>query len=367
MADFPTRLDLFARGRDYVVQRAVKIDPAQVDVVGSDVNIYVGSASHVAYALVLQLAYAVNRLLLDGAEREDLDRYAYDRYQLARKGASPALGTVTFTRTGVAAGSVASGTRLRTPSGVEYITTSTVTFTASDSTKPGSVRAVQAGKLTQVGKNQIQFFANKAAIFDSTMTVNNDNPSAGGEDVEDDDTFRERIRGFWTTARRGTLGAIEYGALQVPGVVSAQASESLTYNGDPARVVNLYIADSSGVASDALAQLVRSNLFDFRAAGIAVIVYNSLPQIINVTLTLKFNAGTDTDTLSELIRVAIVEYINSLPVNATLSKGALYSVLQRFVPDGLIVSDTSIVQPTGDLVPDVGTTLRATLTSVILS
>jgi hypothetical protein len=42
----------------------------------------------------------------------------------------------------------------------------------------------------------------------------------GALDVEDDDTFRARVRTFWTTARRGILAAIEFGALTVPGFVS---------------------------------------------------------------------------------------------------------------------------------------------------
>src|SRR5260221_476101 len=88
---------------------------------------------------------------------------------------------------------------------------------------------------------------------DATLQVTNPLTTAGGEDVEDDDTFRARIRDFWRTARRGILAAIEFGAKTVPGVVSAQAVEALSVGAAPARVVNLYIADSSGVSSEALA------------------------------------------------------------------------------------------------------------------
>jgi hypothetical protein len=45
MPDLPSRIDLFGIGRDYVVSRARKIDPAQIDIEGSDVNIVIGSAS----------------------------------------------------------------------------------------------------------------------------------------------------------------------------------------------------------------------------------------------------------------------------------------------------------------------------------
>ena len=93
--DLPTRQDLYAIGRDYVVQNAKKIDPAQVDVAGSDVNLFVGIGSVVGEALLRQLGYRIGALLLDSCEDEDLDLYAYDRYTLTRTGASPAVGSMT--------------------------------------------------------------------------------------------------------------------------------------------------------------------------------------------------------------------------------------------------------------------------------
>ena len=58
--------------------------------------------------------------------------------------------------------------------------------------------------------------------------------------------------------------------------------------------------------------------------------------------------------------------INSLAVSAPLTLGALYSVLQRFVAQGLIVGQGTIVAPVGDVQPPVGRTIRATLDSVTL-
>lgn len=365
--DLPTRLDLFATGRDYVIKHAKKIDPYQVDVLGSDVNIFVGVASVMAYSIVMHLAYSVSRLLLDGAEDEDLDRYAFDRYSLIRKAASAAVGNVRVYRdVAGTTGSIPIGTKLLTITGVEYITTSVITFGVSDLSRTGTVRAVQAGKATQVGANTIRRFSNTSALFDSSLKVNNDDRTAGGEDKEENETFRERIRDFWRTARRGTLSAIEFGARQVPGVVSAQAVEALTEGNRPARVVNLYIADSSGVANQVLANIVRTQLNEYRAAGITVLVYPSLPQIVGVILKLTFTANVDTQTLTDTVRAAIVEFINSLPVNGTLLKADLYSVLRRFTSNGLIVTEDTIVAPTGDLIPNVGSTLRTTITNVTI-
>ena len=368
MADLPTRVDLFAIGRDFVLTKATKIDPAQVDIAGSDVNIFCGVASVLAYQIILQLAFRTGALLLDGADDEDLDRYAFDRYGLTRKGASPALGSVRIFRTALTfgAGTVPVGTKVSTLTGAEYITTSSASFGATDLESSANVRASQAGKATQAGAEAIRRFPQAGLLFDNTLQVINDDATAGGEDAEDDDTFRARIRDFWRSARRGILAAIESGARSVPGVVSAQAIEALTAGNTPARVVSLYIADSTGIASDALAEQVRVALDDFRAGGIAVLVSKSLPQIAEITLRLAFRANVDTPTLTDNIRAAMVDFVNSVPVNGTLYLGQLYTVLQRFEADGLIPTQASIVSPTGDLVPGTGQTIRTTVANVVV-
>lgn len=367
--DLPSRLDYFAIGREVVVQRSQRIDPAQVDIEGSDVNIFVGIGSVLADQITRQLAYRTGALFLGSADDEDLDRYAYDRYNLPRKGASAARGSILIKRATTTAGSgaVPTGTKVVSDTGIEYITTTTATFSATDVSVGCNVRAVQAGKASQVGANKIKRFAQPQLLFDATLTATNPATMAGGEDAESDDLFRARVRDFWRTARRGILAAIEQGALTVAGVVSAQAVEALGGNGFPARVVNLYIADSSGVASEALADDVRVALNDYRAAGIAVLVFTSLPTIVNIVLSLVFSAGVDTLTLTDLIRAAVVEYVNSLPVNGTLLVSGIYSVLQRFTGDGLIVGQNTIQAPIGDLVPDVGATIRTTLANVTVA
>jgi uncharacterized phage protein gp47/JayE len=264
------------------------------------------------------------------------------------------------------AGNVPIGTRLTTLTGFEYITTTVATFGVFDLESTANVRASQAGKATQAAANAIVRFVQPGLLFDATLQVNNDEATAGGEDAEDDETFRNRVRDFWRVARRGILAAIEFGALTVPGVVTAQAIEALTEGNQPARVVNLYIADSTGVASVVLGQAVRSALDEYRAAGIAVIIFTSAPFIVEITLDLRFRANVDTVTLTDNVRGAVVEFVNSLPVNGTLYVAQLYSVLQRFTEDGLIPDQASIVAPVGDLVPDVGQTIRTTRENVVV-
>lgn len=372
----PTRLDLRNLGRAYVLARSTRLDPTVVDVQGSDANLFVGAGSEMAAAVSTQVVVQFGAHLLETAEGEDLDRLVRDRYQQFRKGASPALVPVTWRRPTAAggAGAVAAGQRLQARGGAEYVTTSQATFAASALTAACDARAVQAGKETQVGARQILRALTPPALFDASLTVTNEVAAAGGEPREDDDVFRERIRQLVRDQRRGTLGAIESGARTVPGVYSALAVEQYgpifyelggyTSLGVavpvPARAVALYVADSSGVANAALARAVDRGLLDWRCAGVQVVVFAGLPSIVTVRLKLAFAAGVDTAALAELVRKAVVEYVNSLQVGQTLQRGALMALLLRFRSYGLVVGEGSVLEPAGDVVPGPGETLRTT-------
>lgn len=359
-----TRLDLFEVGRAYVKSRARRIDPAQIDIAGSDINLFVGSTSFMTFAVQRQLVERINAVFLDGCDDEDLDRWGYDRYRLLRKGASPARTTCMFERptaTG-GSGSIIAGSKFKTQTGIEYVTTQPISFGPSALRGQSYVRAVQAGKDYQVGANAIRF-PSSGQLFDPSIIINNPTPAAGGENRESNDVFRERIRGFWNAVGKGTVGAIEYGALGVPGVESAYANEVSEFSpvlgiSIPARIIELFVADSSGLGSDALSAAVSIELEEWRAGGIYVLVRSSIPQLIGISLALTFQANVDTASLTAAIASSIVEYVNSLGVNQPLLRHDLGAVLSRFKAAGLIPNDGTIVTPTGDLIPESGKTLR---------
>lgn len=372
-----SRHDLHEIGREYVHSRARRIDPRVVDTQGSDANLFVGASAFIGAAVSNQIGQGVADLFLDSCFGEQLDRYVFDRYRLIRLGAAAALGTVVFSRpsAAVGAGSIATGTKLVTLTGIEYITLEDGTFVPGALTASVTVRASQAGKSFQIGANGIRKFDDIQLIFDKSIQVNNPEACAGGEDVEDDDTFKQRVKNFWQAQRRGTLGAIEFGALLVPGVTSASATDELDYAGNPARVVRLIVADSSGIASRALANKVQTSLNEWRAGGIFVYADVSTPQIVSIELKLVFVAGVDTVSLAQQIRAAVVGYVNSLGVGQTLQLGDLYAVLSRYKSSGLIVQvpasdapeQATIVSPVADVVPLTGRTIRSTLADVSLA
>lgn len=358
--DLPTRTDLLAIARTYIRTRAAKIDPNQVDTIGSDVNLFVGAMSVVANELVNQLAGQVLTLLIDGAEGEDLDRLAWDRYRETRKAASPSITSVVFSRltNAAGAGAVLLGTRIQNDTGVEFMTTQVANLGATDLTAAAvTVQSVQAGSANKSDHDTIKRIVDIGPLWDKTLSVTNPTATAYGNDAETDEQFRARLHNLWVTARRGTLTAIEQGALETPGVASASAVEELSASAQPARLVMLYLADEDGLSD----VNVTVDLEEWRAGGIQVLKVHSIPEYVDIVLRLTFQAGKQTTVLTEAIRTAILGTVNRCAVNGTLYRAALLETLKSFTDDGLKPSNDSIVEPTGDLVPTVGKTIRTTV------
>lgn len=372
MVLLPSRLDFYERGRQYVIQKTTKIDASMIDVEGSDANLIVGATSFMAQKVAQQSAQENSEHFLDPSmPDESLDRLVFDSFAgMTRKGAAPSYVPVQLARPSNAAGAgtIPANTKVLSLAGVEFVTVAPASFGASDTSGiTVTVKSVLAGIAYNVGKNQIRSFADANLLFDPTITINNADRSAGGADRESNDLLVARAQKFFITARRGTLGAIEFGALAVPGVESAHADEVVTTGLNPARVVLLYIADGTGVSNVALGNIVRNSLLEYRGGGAAVIIATSVPELVSVQLALKFAVGSDTVTITENIRAAIVGFINSLGVNQPLLRNDLGAVLSRFRSDGLIPDAATIASPLGDVYPDPGSTLRAQLDGVTVA
>lgn len=366
--DTPTRLDLFQLGRSYLLARATKIERGVVDTEGSDANLFVGSTSFMAGAVSTQLASRMAAQFGASAEREDLDRLLVDRWVLPRKGAAAAVGEARFYRASAAAGAgaVLIGTKIGSEDGIEYITTSPALFGVASLEATADVRAARAGKTQQVGRYRLTRIFQPGGLFDPSIQVVNDEPTAGGEPREDDDDYRLRGQGAPRALARGTLRAIQEGATTTPGVASALAVEVLDGDLRPARVVQLFIADGSGIASRVLGGEAARTVDDFRAAGIAVLPALSTPYLVPVRLRLAFVAGVSTTALGDTVRRAILQYVNSLPTGAPLYRSNLSAILTRYQSGGLLPLQSAIVEPTGDVFPPVGRTIRTTNAMVTL-
>ena len=367
MPDFPKFDDLFRTFRDEAVSRSQRLTVNAVDRDGSDSNILGAGVAAVGEEVIGQLASVEEGVWLDSAFGPKLDRWAFDRYQMLRKQAAPAFVLLTFSTTAAApsAFTIGVGTRISTSGGQEFLTVVSVPF-AQGAVGPILVRArsTLAGADQNVAAGALTSLTSQIPNQPADLRVTNAEAAAGGDGREEDDDFKSRIRGFWIAARRGTRGAIEAGALAVPGVVRATAFEALQGAGYPARSITLVIADRftdalvlQGVAvptyaakSQAFAQTVSQALDEFRPDGTPVAVIVGQVRLVAVVLRLRFRASvSNPDAVALATRSLIVQLINGgdpgAPFVPSAAAGALTSI------SGLDLFGDEIASPAGPIVP----------------
>lgn len=375
MADFPTFPELLRIARAEALTRNPLLRRREVERQGSDIDIALAGGAGMAEELVAQLAKATRARYISSALGKDLDRLVFDLFGIIRKSASPAYGEVQFTTTSpvAAAFNIGSGTQLQTSDGKQFITVGSVTFPAASSGPVTAiVRSALAGSDQQAASGRITSILSVLVGAPSDLSVTNALATAGADDEETDDDFRARARDFFLSARRGTVSAIRNGALSVPGVRKAYVFEDFDLLGRPGRDVQLIITDAFtdqlvGVTtpatyiaqSQAFARAVSNALDEYRAAGVGIRTIVAQVVIQSVTLSLRFRAGVDTEAVSLSARSAVMEFINSLPPNTGFSPSDLVSAL-RYV-DGLVVTGSEVISPTGAIVPTYLQVLRTTL------
>lgn len=379
MGDFPNRQDLFRVARDEILSINAKLTKEAVEREGSDANVLVNAGVACAEEVIGRLIDVVCGQYLDSAEDEKLDRLVFDRYGIRRNSAAPAFGTVSFRTAAVTVSSftIPENTVVQTADGKQYITTLATTF-PSASTGPVFVliRSVLAGSGQQAAVNTITSIVSSIPSSPTDLTVNNDLATAGAADKESNDQLRDRARRFFTSARRGTLGAIEARALAFPGVVKATAIEVLDALGRPGRLVQLIIADTFTEAlaqlgltdptyqaqSQTLATQVFQSLSDTRAGGIFVQVIVGEVILLPVLLQLTFTTTAAPDVTALRARARIVNYINELAPGETFDREAAINALAA--ESGLIITGDEIAIPAGNVSPQPVQILRTALSLV---
>jgi uncharacterized phage protein gp47/JayE len=362
----PSRADLFASYR-LSLQTAgnlSRLNPAVVDIAGSDLNLLAGATSLMGEEISAQLAQCLLDSFSDTAQADALDRLAGDRYGLTRLGATPSTVDLTFTRATDAggAGVIPAGTRVQTATGTQFATDADLAFGATDLTQSVTATALIVGPDSNIAPLQITTIVD--AAFDSSLAVSNPSWSAGGTDPETDPAFRGRIRAFFATLRRGTLGAIQFGALGVAGVSVATAIEiDNSASGDPAGAVQLIIADANGNASGSMiTQVIDAELL-WRAGGIPVFVTGGTVVFQPITWALDIDSGFSQQTVLSQVAAVTVAVAQFLAAGDTLHRSTLIAAAHT-VP-GAIITDSSLVNPIVDVVPlTTSTILRVRSTDI---
>jgi len=367
--DLPNFNDLFRVGRDEVAARQAKLSQDAIEREGTDANALVAAMAAMADEVIGQVAEVARATFLDTATGDALDRFVFDRYGLVRKQAAPALCDISFSTViaAPAAFSIPADTELSTADGVQFITTSAVTYPKLGvGPVKAQARSVLAGLDYAAKIGSITSILSSIAGAPSDLAATNAAATVGQADAEADSSLRERARSFWQAARRGTADAIEQSALAVGGVETAQLFEVVSpRDGLPDYAAELVIADTftetiaaldqTPPAYEAQAATLETTVFnaitndDARPAGIPIRVRVAQVNIQPISVAPAFAAGADTVAVALEARATLVAYTNALkPGEGWRRQDALTKLAQI---SGLAYTGNEIVSPAGDVVP----------------
>lgn len=319
MAELPTFQELYDAAKAEMQSRK----PELTDFVeGSVLDAVAGAGAALADEVARVNADLFAGLFFDTASGPALGLLAFDRLGLTRKAATRAAGTVRWTRgSGVGAYTIPAATRFRATVGDETVvvaSTSPVVLLASETSVDVPALAAITGRASNLAAGTVTEILDVVGA-DSGATCTNPQPFAGGAPAESDEAFRDRIRRYYGTLRRGTVAALKTGALSVPGVSYVAVDES---DVEDSGVVYVYVGDPDARANDTLADQVLDELEAWRAAGVQVVVLGSTREEVALTLTVYVERGTDQDAAGEAIRAGVVGYGDTLApsVPARLSR-----------------------------------------------
>ena len=280
-------------------------------------------------------AQAFKETFLDGAEGDALTALVDDRYNIQRNAASEAEVSLTFTRTSGGAGfTYDAGSIVGTEfdeagNTILFVLDADVVFpNASNGPISGTATAQATGRNGNAAAGTVTRLVDQAT--DTTMVVTNAATAGGGNDVESDPELRTRARNFWITLRRGTLGALEFGARQVASVRISRAIED-----EDTGLVTLVVTDSDGNSTLQMVADVETEIENWRAAGSIVQVVGGQPLVVNVTGTLTVFDGVDATVLAPLVIDAITARMRKLRQGELLYLDTIKAAGIAVDPDGI--------------------------------
>ncbi|HVI04124.1 MAG TPA: baseplate J/gp47 family protein [Enhygromyxa sp.] len=364
----PSFEDLFAAAKNEALARPTRLTPEIFDVEGGNVNIAIAAGVAMAERVGSYAQRQLNALRLStvaSVSDEAVEELAASEFNEFKRGDVAAIVPLVFQRDpSLTASAVPVGTICATAGGVTFKTTADLLFQGGQ-TGPITVAALAttAGPGGNVARNTITRIVSQ--LEDTTISVNNPEPAAGGRPAETNEDVLSRCSTAYQRARKGTLEAIEAEAAIVEGVVSARVYEQLDGTGLTGRVV-VQILGNGRTTNSALAERVRARLRTVRAAGVPVIVVALAPRVVTIrALGVRVQDGFDVAAVLSAARRALLAYVEGLQVGATLYRANLIATLTTI--EGLLVPEGSLASPVTDAVPGDGEYLTAMLSRIIVN
>lgn len=359
-----TKRDLFLAMRARILAYPdTRFTPARIDTEGGDINLVLSAMASMGEEISLQGQQQDNARYLSTAASvsdEAVERVGFELTggQVLRKTDLAAVASLTFERSNTYGLTIAKDFVVSTAeTGVPFRLLEDVVWNGGDKS-PKTVKAVceSTGPSGNVDAGTITVLSSDTG--DSSVTVTNAEPGAGGREQETITDYMRRVRGWFENQARGTLSALEFGAEQVGEVASATAVELTAGDDDyPIYRAKISIADANGQANPALVAKVRDALREYRCAGVPVIVVGVTHQYIAVAWSgLKAKPGYTLPPLLEELFARCISRVSELGPEEALEQADLIAAAKGVV--GLLVPAGSLVTPPGDITPNPGYTLR---------
>lgn len=207
------------------------------------------------WQIVEKVYYSAYVNTAEGVQLDRLGPYV----GIQRKLATWATGTIQLN--GTPGHTEPAGFRVETPAGVVFETVEDITLDASG-VGTGEIRALEPGTIGNVAAGTITVISNPNANITS---VTNPAPTAGGQNKETDQEFRERFVQSTAGGGAATIDSIRSALLRTPGVRAAVVIENNTMTTDaagrPPKSFEAYVL--GGVAED-----IGQTILNTKAAGI---------------------------------------------------------------------------------------------------
>lgn len=292
----------------------------------------------------------------------DLDTWMAD-YGLTRLPAVAAAGVVTFSRfSPTAAALIPAGAQVRTANGSSVFTVvADQTYSAWSSAQSGYMLAagvasinvpVTAAVAGAAGNVQVGTITLLATAIPGVDTVTNQAPTSGGLDAETDSAFRMRFANYIATRAEATAGAVEYAVMAVQQGLAVTVLENSDPEGNyrPGNFV-VTVDDGTGAPPASLLATCSEAINAVRPIGSTYSVLPPTVLVANVSLSISVPENIAKAPIQSIVAAALTEYVNALPIGATLPYTRLAQVAYDASAQVINVSSVVVNGATLDLYP----------------
>jgi len=183
-----------------------------------------------------------------------------------------------------------------------------------------------------------------------SVSVSEDWITTPGQDVEEDDPYRERIKSRWRSQILGdTKEVYQFYAEEVDGVRAARIVRAPRGAGS----TDVIVAAVTGQPGTELLQAVRDNLYDHELMAFDVQV--KAPNIQNIQLRIEFSGDASEGDITLIAN----NYVHKLGIGGRFKISDLYELYRS-----INLKTIEIVSPDRDVQPDQDTIIEAAITAV---